>query len=189
MREPNPSRTCRPKIALGLLAGLFYADRSASIRLPWCNFAIARGSTRAERATRAIRSYLNNVFGHIIEIREGATDGDFAATEGTWEILLQCGNPEIPALGVTFSSATTENGWFGMPDNTAVDYENRLWVTTDGNSASAIGRPDGLWAVDTDGAARATSKLFYRVPVGAEVCGPRSHDVPSSPCSARPMAE
>ena len=114
----------------------------------------------------------NNEFGHIIEIREGASDGDFAATEGTWEILLQCGNPEIAEVGATFSSATTENGWFGMPDNAAVDSEGRLWVTTDGNSASATGRTDGLWAVDTDGAVRATSKLFYRVPVGAEMCGP-----------------
>jgi secreted PhoX family phosphatase len=27
--------------------------------------------------------------------------------------------------------------------------------------------------VDTEGAARGTSKLFYRVPVGAELCGPQ----------------
>ena len=32
-----------------------------------------------------------NAFGHIIEIAEA--DGDFAATSGTWEILLKCGDP------------------------------------------------------------------------------------------------
>ena len=45
-------------------------------------------------------------------------------------------------------------------------------VSTDGNSPKATGRTDGLWAVDTEGEARATSKLFFRVPVGAELCGP-----------------
>ena len=66
-----------------------------------------------------------------------------------------------------------KNGWFGMPDNCAVDAAgHHLWVATDGNGNQATGRTDGLWAVDTEGKARATSKLFYRVPVGAELCGP-----------------
>ncbi len=111
-----------------------------------------------------------NAFGHIIEIAE--TDGDFAAETGTWEILLKCGDPSIAEVGATFSTDTTANGWFGMPDNCAVDSDGRLWVSTDGNSPSGTGRTDGLWAVDTEGEARATSKLFFRVPVGAEMCGP-----------------
>ena len=45
-------------------------------------------------------------------------------------------------------------------------------MATDGNSASRTGRTDGIWALETDGAARGTSKLFFRVPVGAEMCGP-----------------
>lgn len=111
-----------------------------------------------------------NAFGHIIEIAE--TDGDFAATTGKWEILLKCGDPAVAEVGATFSTDTTVNGWFGMPDNCAVDSMGRLWVSTDGNSPKGTGRTDGLWAVDTEGAARATSKLFFRVPVGAEMCGP-----------------
>jgi Predicted phosphatase len=111
-----------------------------------------------------------NAFGHIIEIAE--LDGDFAAASGTWEILLKCGDPSIAEVGATFSTDTTANGWFGMPDNCAVDSDGRLWVSTDGNNPSATGRTDGLWAVDTEGVARATSKLFFRVPVGAEMCGP-----------------
>jgi secreted PhoX family phosphatase len=111
-----------------------------------------------------------NAFGHIIEIVEA--DGDFAATTGKWEVLLKCGNPAVAEVGASFSTATTANGWFGMPDNMAVDSQGRLWVATDGQGPKATGRTDGLWAVDTEGEARATSKLFYRVPVGAEMCGP-----------------
>lgn len=111
-----------------------------------------------------------NAFGHIIELIEEG--GDFTATKGKWEVLLKCGDPSVAEVGASFSTSTTENGWFGMPDNCAVDSAGRLWVSTDGNSPKATGRTDGLWAVDTEGEARATSKLFFRVPVGAEMCGP-----------------
>jgi uncharacterized protein len=112
----------------------------------------------------------DNAFGHIIEIIE--KDGDFTATAGRWEILLKCGDPSVVEVGASFSTETTRNGWFGMPDNCHVDAEGRLWVSTDGNSPKQTGRTDGVWAVDTEGAARAMSKLFFRVPVGAEMCGP-----------------
>jgi secreted PhoX family phosphatase len=111
-----------------------------------------------------------NAFGHIIELIEEG--GDFAATKGKWEILLKCGDPSVAEVGASFSTSTTANGWFGMPDNCAIDSAGRLWVSTDGNGPKATGRTDGLWAVDTEGEARATSKLFFRVPIGAEMCGP-----------------
>jgi secreted PhoX family phosphatase len=111
-----------------------------------------------------------SAFGHIIELAEEG--GDFAATKGRWEILLKCGDPSVAEVGASFSTATTANGWFGMPDNCAIDAAGRLWVSTDGNSPKATGRTDGLWAVDTEGEARATSKLFFRVPIGGELCGP-----------------
>jgi secreted PhoX family phosphatase len=111
-----------------------------------------------------------NRFGHIIEmVPEG---GDHAATKFRWEILVKCGDPSIAAVGATFSSATTKDGWFGMPDNVAMDAQGRLWIATDGNSPSKTGRADGLWAVETEGEARATSKHFFRCPNGAELCGP-----------------
>lgn len=122
--------------------------------------------TEADAANPRVK----NAFGHIIEILEA--EGDFTATTGTWEILLQCGDPSVAEVGATFSTETTKNGWFGMPDNAAIDAEGRLWVSTDGNSMAETGRTDGLWAVDIDGDARGTSRLFYRVPVGAEMCGP-----------------
>ncbi|TFL15953.1 PhoX family protein [Jannaschia formosa] len=111
-----------------------------------------------------------NTFGHIIEIT--APDGDFAADTMGWEILVKCGDPSIAEVGATFSPATSENGWFGMPDNCAIDANGRLWIATDGNSPEDTGRTDGLWAVETEGELRGTSKHFFRVPVGAELCGP-----------------
>jgi uncharacterized protein len=111
-----------------------------------------------------------NRFGHIIEMTP--QDGDHAATRFAWEILVRCGDPAVTAVGATFSPATTRNGWFGMPDNCTIDGQGRLWIATDGNSDRDTGRSDGLWAMETEGESRATSKLFLRCPAGAELCGP-----------------
>ena len=111
-----------------------------------------------------------NRFGHIVEI---SPDGrDYAAPGFAWEVLVRCGDPAIAAVGATFSSATTRDGWFGMPDNCSVDGEGRLWVATDGNSAGRTGRTDGIWAMETEGPGRGTGKHFFQVPAGAEMCGP-----------------
>jgi secreted PhoX family phosphatase len=112
----------------------------------------------------------DNRFGHLIEMIP--PDGDHTAEKFRWEILVRCGDPSIADVGATFSSDTTRNGWFGMPDNVAFDSEGRLWVATDGNAGSVTGRADGIWGVETEGPARGTSRHFYRVPVGAEMCGP-----------------
>lgn len=111
-----------------------------------------------------------NKFGHIIEITPD--DGDHAATRFTWDVLLRCGDPAIAEVGATFNPLTSANGWFGMPDNCAIDAAGRLWVSTDGNSASRTGRTDGIFAIETEGGRRGTSQLFYRAPAGAEMCGP-----------------
>ncbi|RWC38255.1 MAG: PhoX family phosphatase [Mesorhizobium sp.] len=131
---------------------------------------LTNNSKRKADQIDAANPRAENAFGHIIEISEDG--GDFAAAKGKWEVLLKCGDPAVADVGATFSTATTANGWFGMPDNCAVDSAGRLWVATDGQGPKATGRTDGLWAVDTEGAARATSKLFFRVPIGAEMCGP-----------------
>jgi secreted PhoX family phosphatase len=112
----------------------------------------------------------DNKFGHIIEM--APPDGDHAAARFRWDILVKCGDPSIAAVGATFNPATTKDGWFGMPDNIAVDHQGRLWIATDGNSGSKTGRTDGVWALETEGESRATGKLFFRCPAGAELCGP-----------------
>lgn len=131
---------------------------------------LTNNSKRKADQVDAANPRAENAFGHIIEISEDG--GDYTATHGKWEILLKCGDPSVAEVGASFSTETTKNGWFGMPDNCSIDAAGRLWVSTDGNSNKVTGRTDGLWAVDTEGDARATSKLFYRVPVGAELCGP-----------------
>lgn len=131
---------------------------------------LTNNTRRKEDQVNVANPRAKNAFGHIIEIMN--PDQDHAATKANWEILLKCGDPSVAEVGATFSSDTTKNGWFGMPDNAAVDTEGRLWVATDGNSPAKTGRADGVWAVETQGEGRGTSRLFFRVPVGAELCGP-----------------
>lgn len=131
---------------------------------------LTNNTSRKPEQVDAVNPRAKNAFGHIIEISEDG--GDHASTSGRWEILLTCGDPSVATVGASFSTDTSRNGWFGMPDNAVVDTAGRLWVATDGNNVKETGRTDGLWAVDTEGAARRTSKLFYRVPHGAELCGP-----------------
>ncbi|MCX7560123.1 PhoX family phosphatase [Sulfitobacter sp. F26204] len=110
-------------------------------------------------------------FGHIIEIKEDG--GDHAATRGTWSILVKCGDPTLADVGAHWNPETSQNGWFGSPDNCAIDAEGRLWVSTDqGSKWGKTGKSDGLYGVETEGALRGTSKLFFRCPVGGEMCGP-----------------
>ncbi|MDW9831215.1 DUF839 domain-containing protein [Sinorhizobium meliloti] len=131
---------------------------------------LTNNTKRKEDEIDAANPRAKNAFGHIVEISE--TDGDFASTKSRWDVLLKCGDPSVAEVGASFSTATTRNGWFGMPDNCAIDAEGRLWVSTDGNNEKDTGRTDGVWAVETEGEGRGTSKLFFRVPVGAEMCGP-----------------
>ena len=131
---------------------------------------LTNNNRRKAEEVNAANPRANNQFGHLIEMIP--PDGDHAADKYRWEILVRCGDPAVADVGATFSSDTTRNGWFGMPDNLAVDGQGRLWVATDGNSSKATGRADGIWGIETEGAARGTSRHFYRAPVGAEVCGP-----------------
>jgi secreted PhoX family phosphatase len=132
--------------------------------------ALTNNTKRKAEQTDAANPRAGNAFGHIIEIVPDG--GDHAADTFAWSILIQCGSPAIAEVGATFNPATTDDGWFAMPDNFAVDADGRLWVATDGNTPRKTGRADGIWAVETEGAGRGTSRCFFQVPVGAEMCGP-----------------
>lgn len=112
-----------------------------------------------------------NYFGHIIEISE--LDNDHAQTHGDWKMVVACGDPNREQDQAKWNPATSENGWFTSPDNGAVDAEGRLWVATDqGEKVNMSGSADGLWSLETEGKNRGTGRMFFRVPSGAELCGP-----------------
>lgn len=130
---------------------------------------LTNNNKRTDEQVDAANPRANNTTGHIIEIFEPG--GDFAATRSRWEILVKCGDPSNPSVQASWNRATSANGWFGSPDNGAIDPMGRLWVATDGNEKT--GAADGLWAMETEGDARGTGRAFFRAPVGAEVCGPQ----------------
>lgn len=131
---------------------------------------LTNNTRRKEDQVDAANPRADNRFGHIVEIEEKG--GDFAATDFAWNVLVRCGDHTVAEVGATFNPATTANGWFGMPDNCAIDGQGRLWVSTDGNNFKDTGRSDGVWALETEGGMRGTSRHFFRVPVGGELCGP-----------------
>ncbi|MEO1190796.1 MAG: PhoX family phosphatase [Pseudomonadota bacterium] len=113
-----------------------------------------------------------NLFGHIVEMR--APENDHTADTFTWDILVQCGNPADPEVKAVWNENISENGWFAAPDNCVVSPSGVLWISTDqGTGWSRTGTADGLYALGTEGAERGLGKMFFRVPVGAELCGPR----------------
>ena len=137
---------------------------------------LTNNSRRKEDAVDAVNTRAENIWGQILEI--DPTGGDHASTTGTWDLVVQCGDPDNPDTGSVWNSATTSNGWFACPDNCAVDALGRLWISTDQGSGwkKASGTADGVWALETEGPLRGTGKMFFRVPVGAEMCGPKFAD-------------
>ncbi len=112
-----------------------------------------------------------NAFGLIVEML--APDGDHAADYFTWNILVQCGNPADPDVKAVWNENISPNGWFAAPDNCVVSPAGVPWVSTDqGKTWSKSSTADGLYALGTEGAERGLGKMFFRVPVGAELCGP-----------------
>ncbi|EBA14368.1 hypothetical protein RSK20926_17417 [Roseobacter sp. SK209-2-6] len=132
---------------------------------------LTNNSRRKAHQVDAANPRAKSRFGHIIEVKED--QGDHAAQQGRWEILIKCGDPSIAEVGAEWHPETSENGWFGSPDNCAFDAEGRLWVATDqGSRWNKTGKSDGLYAIETEGVKRGLSKLFFRCPVGGELCGP-----------------
>ncbi|MEM8760330.1 MAG: PhoX family phosphatase, partial [Pseudomonadota bacterium] len=132
---------------------------------------LANNTKREPGQEDAANPRADNAFGHIVEL--APPGGDHAATTSAWSILVKCGDPRIADVGALWHPETSENGWFASPDNAAVDAKGRLWVATDqGTNWAKTGTADGVFAVETEGERRGHSTMFYRVPVGAEMCGP-----------------
>jgi len=117
-------------------------------------------------------SRAGNKWGQIIELLplgEGK-DADHAATEGRWDVFLLAGDPSKPEEGAKYGEGVSANGWFFNPDNIAFDPKGRMWIATDGSIDFGIA--DGLYGTDTQGPARAATRMFYACPKDAELCGP-----------------
>ena len=132
---------------------------------------LTNNSKRKADQVNAANPRPENLFGHIVELTPPG--GDHAAEKVTWDFLVKCGDPSKAEVGATWNPKTSEHGWFAAPDNCTFDSQGRLWISTDQGSAwSLSGTADGLFGIETEGETRAYSKMFFRVPVGAELCGP-----------------
>jgi secreted PhoX family phosphatase len=145
-------------------------DVEANPRTGKIYVSLTNNSSRTPAQIDVANPRADNRFGHMIEMIP--PDGDHAANSFSWGILLVCGDPSVAAVGAGFSTHAGGQSWFARPDNIAIDGQGRLWVATDGNSPDSTERGDGIWAVETEGPLRGTSRQFYRVPAGAELCGP-----------------
>jgi uncharacterized protein len=133
---------------------------------------LTNNARRTAEQTDSANPRAANVFGHIVELE--TINGDHGADKMRWNVLVKCGDPSQSAVDAKWHDAISPNGWFASPDNCAIDPTGRLWIATDqGNNWNATGSADGIWALDTDGATRGMAKMFFRCPIGAEMCGPR----------------
>ncbi len=136
---------------------------------------LTNNSRLKEDQTDAANPRPESRFGHIIEIKEEG--GNHSAAAGTWSLPVLCGDPTIEEVGAMWNTETSEHGWFGSPDNRAIDESGRLWISTDqGSGWGRTGKSDGLYSLEVEGDLRGHSKLFFRCPAGSELCGPHFAD-------------
>lgn len=131
----------------------------------------ARKPEQTDRANPRAR----NACGQILEMIPPLVNGkvDHGADVFAWEMFLLAGDPSVAEHQARYGGPLSASGWLACPDNIAFDGAGRLWIASDqGYEQSAFNIGDGLWACDTEGPGRAVTRMFYRVPAGAEMCGP-----------------
>ena len=128
----------------------------------------------------------DNEFGHIIELTP--PEGDHAADQFRWEILVRCGDPTIAQIGALWNPETSESGWFVCPDNSAIDAQGRLWVATDQGEHWGEKPPEPMGFMrwrrkERGGALRSFSSAVPWVRRCAALASRRTKRRCSSPCS------
>lgn len=118
---------------------------------------------RKEGDTNPANPQAKNSHGHVLELIPPSTaaGANHAAVRFRWEIFLKGGPPE---------SDKPHEAWLSGPDNCTFDPAGRLWISTDGMARNSL--CDGLFAMDVVGAGKALPRLFFRGPLGCEICGP-----------------
>lgn len=133
--------------------------------------------TNARNRVNAANPRDNNRFGHVLSFTAPGGRGrnaDHAALEFTWDIPILCGDLNDGMTQAKYGPGTTPAGAFAAPDNLTFDSKGRMWITSDMGEAwqGLTGRPDGVFAMDSEGPAAYQAKRFFSVPIGAEMCGP-----------------
>ncbi|MBL0337784.1 MAG: PhoX family phosphatase [Rhodospirillaceae bacterium] len=137
---------------------------------------LTNNSKRTATNLDAANPNVENLAGHIIEMVPPSVPGkttrlDHTKTGFSWNFFLLAGKPGDGKS--KYGANATENDWFYCPDNVAFDNKGRMWIATDsGSDHQKFGTNDGLYATDIDGAGKAAPKMFFRCPIGAEMCGP-----------------
>jgi secreted PhoX family phosphatase len=133
---------------------------------------LTNNSSRKEEQITKANPRAKNEYGQILELivpGEGKA-ANHAALDHRWEMFLVAGPMD---QGGKYGEGLSATGWLACPDNICFDAQGRIWIASDQGTAQPkfkIG--DGIWAADTTGAGRATTRFFYRTPTGAEMCGP-----------------
>jgi secreted PhoX family phosphatase len=109
--------------------------------------------------------------GRILELKP--KNNDHGTENAQWSILLHSDGINSDSKDEEKDKKGVKEGWFIAPDNGVVDHRGRLWVTTDQRERwGETGSSDGIWAVETRGKKRGAARMFFRVPVGAEMASP-----------------
>ena len=134
--------------------------------------SLTNNKSRGAEETNGPNPRPKNLWGQIVELLPDAQD--HASDSFTWVLLVLCGDPADPQIGARWTPQAGPDQWFACPDNLASDSYGRLWVATDQGShwAATSGTADGLWALETGSPNRGLARCLFRVPMGAEMCGP-----------------
>jgi secreted PhoX family phosphatase len=132
---------------------------------------LTRNNDRKAFAVDAANPRPENEDGHILQMIPPAGKGgpDHAADVFAWNVFLIAGPVEEGGVYGAGGAAVLSG-----PDNLAFDPQGRLWIATDNRRWAALAKPipNGLFACQVEGPERATTRLFFNVPAGAEACGP-----------------
>jgi secreted PhoX family phosphatase len=134
---------------------------------------LTNNTKRTAEQADAANPRAGNPHGHIIELIPpgGPSEVDHSAVKNRWETFLLAGNPADPNDRARCHGGVSDHGWLSCPDNCVIDTKGRIWIATDG-APKSVGFADGLYACDAGGPGRALTRLFFRGPLGAEICGP-----------------
>lgn len=108
------------------------------------------------------------LLGQIVEIEEDS--GDSAATTFSWQVFMQCGDPELEEHGTYFAEFDTSSASkIARPGQIRFDHHGNLVIATNGQHA-ALEIHDGVFLVPTAGEERGFNRQFLSCVAGAS-CG------------------